>query len=174
MISAILHRVNQAALALGGLSVLAMTLLGGADILSTFIFNKPVHSTYEATETLMVIIVFLGLGFVHLNRAHICVDVGYDQMNGFFKRISEIVTLALMLLFFTALAWRGWQQAFYSFRIGEYSAGLVAYPIYPARFALAIGATLAVLCCIGDLIAGGRFRRPQPIAERARREMSIG
>jgi TRAP-type C4-dicarboxylate transport system permease small subunit len=174
MFAAILHRINQAALWLGGLSVLAMTLLGGADILSTYFLGRPIHSTYEATETLMVVIVYLGLGFVHVNRAHICVDVGYDKMNGFFKRISEIVTLALMLLFFTALAWRGWQQAFYSYRIGEYSSGIVAFPIYPARFALSVGATLAILCCIADLIAGGRFRRSPSFAARDRGEMSIG
>ncbi|MGV6874086.1 TRAP transporter small permease [Pseudochelatococcus sp. B33] len=168
----VLHALNKAALYVGGLSILCITLLGGADILSTFIFDQPIHAVYEATQTLMVMSVFLGLGMVHLNRSYICVDLGFDAMPRLGKRFSELVSLLLMLLFFGALAWRGWSQALSSWRIGEYSTGIIAFPIYPARFALAIGSTIAVACCIVDLLKGGRFRKPQDLAAREKGELS--
>lgn len=159
MIERYLNLINRAALAIGGLGILGMTLLGGLDIVSTLLFSRPIHAVYEATQTLMVITVFLGLGAVHLNRSYICVDIGYDALGPAGKRLSEALSLILMLVFFSALAWRGWHVALQSWRVGEYSSGIVPFPIYPAKFALAIGCTLAVLCCLFDLARGARFRR---------------
>lgn len=166
------YGLNKVALWIAGLSILSITLLGAADILSTLLLGQPIHSVYEGTQTLMVMSVFLGLGMVHLHRAYISVDLGYDALPALGKRISELLTLLLMLCFFGALAWRAWAQAISSWRIGEYAAGIVAFPIYPARFALAIGATLAIACCVADLLKSGRFRRPQGLAKREHGDLS--
>jgi len=154
----LLYRINMAALFVAGLSILAISLLGGVDILSTLIFSRPIHATYEATQTLMVIAVFLGLGMVHLHRSYISVDLGYDLMGRRAQRVSDIVTLLMMIVFYATLSWRGWQSAVHSWEIGEYSSGIVPFPVYPARFALAFGCTLALVCAAADLMRGGRFR----------------
>jgi TRAP-type C4-dicarboxylate transport system permease small subunit len=168
----LLHAVNTTALWIGGVSILGITLLGSADVLSTLLLGQPVHAVYEGTQTLMVMAVFLGLGMVHLHRSYVSVDLGYDRLPSAGKRISELATLLLMLFFFGALAWRGWAQALDSWRIGEYSAGIIAFPIYPARFALAIGSTLAIVCCLTDLVQGARFRRPRDLPARKEGELS--
>ncbi len=159
MIDKILYRLNLAGLFIAGLAILVITLLGGADIISSAIFGRPIPAVFEATQTLMVIATFLGLGMVHLRGSHISADIGYDAMPETGKRISEAVTLIMMLAFFGALSWRGWEAAMKSWHIGEYSPGIIQFPVYPARFALAIGCSLALLCCVSDLLRGGRFRR---------------
>ncbi|MEX0408239.1 TRAP transporter small permease [Aquibium sp. LZ166] len=157
--------INRVTLFIGGLAILAITLLGGADIIVTLIFQRPIAGVFEATQTLMVVAVFLGLGMVHLNRSYISVDIAYDAMPSFGQRLSDTLTLLLMLCFFGALAWRGWGNALQSWRVGEYTSGIVQFPIYPAKFALAAGCTLAAISCVVDLVAGARFRKPAVLRE---------
>lgn len=159
MIDRALDILNNAALWVGGLAILAITLLGGLDIISTFAFGQPIHTTYEATQTLMVLAVFLGLGMVYQNRGHISADIGYRALPPIGRRAADFLTLLLITGYFGALAWRGWQGAIRSWSIGEYSAGLVAFPVYPAKIALAVGATIAVMCCLADLLRGRRYYR---------------
>jgi TRAP-type C4-dicarboxylate transport system permease small subunit len=156
LIDRILHLLNTAALWIGGVAILAMTLLGGFDILSTLVLGQPIHTTHEATQTLMVLAVFMGLGMVHQNRSHISVDLGYHILPRIGKRLADLLILMLIAGFFGLLAWRGWQAAIRSWNIGEFTSGLVRFPVWPARFALATGASLAVLCCVLDLL---RLRR---------------
>lgn len=159
MIRTVLANINRVALFIGGLAILAITLLGGFDIIFTYVFGRPIHGVFEATQTLMVITVFLGLGAIHMNRSYISVEIGYDLMPRWGKRMSEALTLLLMLGFFGTLAWRGWGNAVHSWRIGEYTSGIVQFPVYPAKFAIAIGCTVAVVCCLYDLLRGARFRK---------------
>ena len=159
MIDAFLAKINTVLLFIGGLAILGMTLLGAADVISTLVLHQPVHSVYEGTQTLMVIAVFLGLGAVHQGRAYIAVDVIYVKMPRWMQNAVDHFTLLLMIVFFGYMAWRSWIAAFKSIEIGEYSVGIVLFPIYPAKILLALGVTLAFLCCIADLLNGGKFRR---------------
>jgi TRAP-type C4-dicarboxylate transport system permease small subunit len=163
MFNRLIRALNFIAIVFGGLAILSITLLGGADIILTYLRGRPIPAVYEATQMLMVIAVFSGLGVVHLNRSHISVDIGYDLMPTLGKRLSDALTLILMIIFFGALGWRGWSNALHSWKIGEYAPGIIAFPIYPAKFALAIGCTLALVCCLADLARGARFRKDAPV-----------
>lgn len=172
MIDRLLGLINRVALVFAGLAILAMALLGGSDIVFTYIVNRPIDGVFEVTQMLMVMSIFLGLGAVHLNRSHICVDIGYDLMPSWAKRASEMLTLLIMLGFFGALTWRAWGNAVHSWQIGEYTSGIVAFPLYPAKFALAIGSTIVVLFCLVDLLRGGRFRKSASFADRAKGDLA--
>lgn len=159
MLDSIINKLNIALLFIGGLAILGMVVLNAADVISTLVLRDPVHSVYEGTQTLMVVAVFLGLAAVHQNRAYIAVDVIYVKMPKWFQNFVDVLTLLCMLIFFGIMAWRSWVAAINSTRIGEYSVGIVLFPIYPAKILLALGVTLAFLCCIADLLNGGKFRR---------------
>lgn len=159
MIDSVLKKLNVALLFIGGLAILGIVLLNAADVISTLVLRQPVHSVYEGTQTLMVIAVFLGLAAVHQNRAYIAVDVAYVKAPKWFRNFVDVLTIACMIAFFGIMAWRSWVAAINSTRIGEYSVGIVLFPIYPAKILLAVGVTLALLCCLADLLNGGKFRR---------------
>lgn len=155
----LLRQINKITLWTAGFAILAMTLLGGLDVIGTVLLGYPIAGTYEATETLLVLSVFLALGFVHQERAHIAVDLFYWRMGTRSRWAIDVLTLVAMAYYFAVIAWEGWIKALESWQTGEYSVGLVQFPIYPARFALVVGASLAVLNCLVDLLEGGRFRR---------------
>jgi TRAP-type C4-dicarboxylate transport system permease small subunit len=159
MIDSLINRMNVVLLFIGGLAILGMVLLNAADVISTLVLKQPVHSVYEGTQTLMVVAVFLGLAAVHQNRAYIAVDVIYVKMPKWARDAIDVLTLICMIGFFGIMAWRSWVAALRSTAIGEYSVGIVLFPIYPAKILLALGVTLAFLCCIADLLNSGKFRR---------------
>lgn len=148
-----LTRLNTAALAIAAISILAMTLIGGIDVLSTAVLRKPIPMVYELTETLMVIVVFLCLGHLQLTNGNIAIDILPRRLGRRGKHIHAVVSQAVALVFFLALTWQAWIMAVESWVIGEYSVGLVPYPLYPAKFAVVIGSALTALCCVLKLFA---------------------
>jgi TRAP-type C4-dicarboxylate transport system permease small subunit len=145
---------NQIALWIGALAILVMTVMGGLDVLSTTLLGQPVHTTVEATEILMVFVVYLGLGMVHQTRSHVAVDFVYVRLGTRGQHVLDVLVLALMFVFFAVIAWQGGLAALRSWRISEYAPGLVPLPLFPARLALAAGAGLAALNCLVELTMG--------------------
>lgn len=153
MISRVLAVLNRGALGVASACVLVMAMLGGLDVLGTVFLNRPLPATYEATETLMVLVVFLSLAYLQATRRHIAVDVIFLRMPALLQEIVKGVSHGLAFTFFGLIAWKGWELAWRSWILGEYAAGILSFPLYPSKFALAIGATLASLQAAYDLVA---------------------
>lgn len=147
---------------LAGFAILGISIVGGIDVASTFFLGRPVPSTVESTEILMVIGAFSGLALLHLRRSHIAVNLLYDRSSRPVQRGLDIFTLVLMTIYFGLIAWRGWIAAIHSVAVREYSTGIMAIPVYPSKIALALGMSLAVLCCLFDIAKGGHYRQTQP------------
>jgi TRAP-type C4-dicarboxylate transport system permease small subunit len=152
--------LDRLALGLASASVLVMTVLGGLDVLGTAVLNRPIPTTYEATETLMVLVVFLSLTHLGRARAHIAIDLAVVRMPMPLQRAIGRASHALAACFFGLVAWTGWALAWESFRVGEYAAGLVPFPLYPSKFALALGASLAALQALYDIVASAERNQP--------------
>lgn len=85
-------------------------------------------------------------------RAHIAVDVVFTRMPAPLQRVIRAASHALAFGFFGLVAWKGRELAWQSLIVREYAAGVVAFPLYPSKFALAIGATLAALPAVSDIL----------------------
>lgn len=143
---------------IAGLAILSMALLGGLDVLSTVVLDRPVDSTVEGTEALMVFAAFMALGLLHQRRTYISVELFYLQFGPAGRKTLDVLALVLTAFYFGLITWRGWVAALESFAVREFSSGIVAIPLYPSKFALAVGMTLGTLWCVLDLLKGGRFR----------------
>lgn len=149
---AVAARLGGVGITLAGASLLLMVLLGAIDIIGTKFFSRPLPATFEATEALMVLGVFLALPYVQAHRQHISVDLVLTRAGPTARRALEIFALALTLGVFILLAWRGWVLGLNSLAVREYASGILRFPIYPAKLGLALGATLTVLQVLLDLV----------------------
>lgn len=149
----ILNRANRLFAILSGFALLLMMLIGAFDVIGASVFNQPLPGAFEATETLMVASVFLALGLSQQRRAHISVEVVVGMMPRLWRRVSAVFSALLCALFFGMIAWFGWGIAVKSFLAGEFSSGLLNFPIWPAKIALACGASLIALQCVWDVVA---------------------
>ena len=148
----LLERLNTAALAIAGVSILVMTLLGGADVIATAALGKPIPAVFESTAALMVMVVFLCLGHLQLTGENIAIDMLPKRLGSRAKRVHASLSQAIALAFFATFAWQAWEMAAHSWSIREYSMGLVPFPIYPGKFAVVVGAALTTLCCAARLV----------------------
>lgn len=161
--NSILRVLNRAALGIAGTSVLLMTLLGGIDVLGTVVFNGPLPAAYEATEALMVLVVFLALAHLQASQGHIAVDIVSARLPLHVQRAIAVGSQLMAAALFGVMSWKGWESAWTSLQMGEYAAGIVPFPLYPGRFGLAIGAALAAVQALHNAVSDvGQTRSARP------------
>lgn len=137
---------------ISGLSMLLMMIAGALDIIGTNVFAWPVPATFEFMTTMMVVVVFFALSLAQARKAHLRVEVVYRRMPRFLQFAVDVIQYAMTTAFFGLIAYYGWLAAGLGFAQGEYASGIVNFPIWPARFAMAIGATLMTVQCLIDLV----------------------
>ena len=164
-IAAWMTRVNLACAFLSGVALLLMMAVGAADIIGSNLnwfglSSRPIPGAFEFIGTMMVVSVFLAVSLGQARRVHIQVELVVQMLPRSLQKAAFALHHLLASGFFVLIAWASWPAALHSFRVGEFSAGLVNYPIWPARIILAFGATLMALQCALDLVGvfSARFR----------------
>lgn len=147
-----LHFLNKAALGVSSFAVLLMMLVGGLDVIGATFFNQPFPAAYEIIELLMALAVFLAISSLQARRMNIAVDVLSARMKPRKQRWFAIFATVLGAIFFGLMAWQGWAMALESLQVFEYTQGAYRIPVYPAKFAFAVGASLMVMQLARDLI----------------------
>jgi len=167
----LIGRLAIGLLLLGATGMIVSMLLGVADVVGTKFLDYPVPGTLEFTESTMVLIVFGALAFTQSRRGHIRVEIFYNMGSPRAKSLMEVFTHLIGIVYFALLAWTGYQEAIYSWNLGEATMGTIRFPLYPARFMLAIGVSLLILQLLSDLVEdAGRFLRGEGPAEAERSE----
>ena len=162
-LSATLSRLALGLLLLGTVGMLVSMLLGVADVVGTKFLDWPVPGTLEVTESTLVLIVVGALAYTQERRNHIRVELLYGQVGPRWKSFMDLVTHVVAFAFFALVFWQGLGELRYSWEIREATMGTVRFPLYPARFLLALGALLLLLRLALDIGADfGRFARGEP------------
>ena len=143
---------------LAGISMVLMMGVGTLDILGTNLFGLPIPAAYEFITTMIVVVVFFAVAHAQTQRAHIRVEILVDRLPPPLRFAADAFQDIVSALFYALISYFGWLSALRSFSEGEYASGLINFPIWPARFGLAIGATLMVLQCINGLALNFRRR----------------
>ncbi len=144
------------ALGAGGNAALLLIMFGvSADALLRYALNRPLTGTLEGVELLLVFAVFLGLARTQAERGHIAVGIVTERLSGRPRAALEALTALLGLALFAAVTWATGAMALRSWRMGEYSAGLIAFPIYPSRALVALGSLLLALQLLLELVRAG-------------------
>lgn len=136
---------------LSGLCMLLMMMTGTLDIFGTNVLAWPVPAAFEFMTAMMVVVVFFALPLAQARKAHIRVEILYEHMPRVLQRVTDVIQYALGAAFFGLIAWFGWISAHEGRLVGEFASGIVNFPIWPARYAMAIGATLMTLQCLVDV-----------------------
>jgi len=150
--------VNRGLAFASGIAIVLMMLVGGADVILTNLDklgldSRPIPGMTEFAATMMVFAVFLALSLAQQRRGHIQVDLVTQRMGPASKRIASVLQHALSAAMFGAIAWYGWKTTAHAWAVSEFAAGSFNMPLWPARFALALGASVMTLQCLLDLAA---------------------
>jgi TRAP-type C4-dicarboxylate transport system permease small subunit len=134
------------------LGLIVMILMGTIDVIGTKLFFTPLPTTYESTESLMVVITFGGFAFVQFKKRNIKINLLVRLFSPKAQVVSELAGNLLGFAFFAALTWRSVLYFLESFKVREYAEGLVPFPIYPSKFVMLLGAGLVTLQLLVDVV----------------------
>lgn len=121
-----------------GFSLFAMMVMMTVHIMGRKV-GHPVPGAFEASEQLMVIVFSFPLAEVGLRKNHIYFELVVRALSKRVQAILGMVAHGAGVLLFAPLTWKAWQVAWRSFGIGEYRQGIIDFPIWPFRVALAVG-----------------------------------
>jgi TRAP-type transport system small permease protein len=144
------------------IALAVLMFLTVADVLGRYLFNRPVPGTFELTEMLMVLIVFMALGLAQHHNEHISLDLAYNHFPERLKAITDVFVGAVNFVVVVGITWQLYE---YSLRMseGNYTTAVLELPTHPFVI-LAIAGTaayvLAIICDLGKSIR--KFRRGKP------------
>lgn len=128
-----------------GWVVVLMMLTISYDVIMRYLFDAPTTWSFEINRYMLIMVVFVGGGWTLPSGGHVSVDIFTENIPGKKKLILDIVTSAMagiyVLIFLiesTYFTWEAWEQ---NIRSTEY----LAWPLWPIRIFLVIGAAMLLL-----------------------------
>jgi len=140
----ILTGLCRSAVSLAGIALLFMALDGIGGVLLPKLFHAPFPGVFEMSETLMVVCVFLPLAWTQARRGYIGMGFFHPRLHLIGRLLLDSLVSLFSLGFYGLMAWQGWLLAARSLTSREYAAGLISFPLYPAKIILAAGLSLMV------------------------------
>ncbi len=136
-----------------GVALALMVCVTMADVLLRNLFGIPVLGTYDIVETLMVFVVFLGIGEAFLDDTHITVDIIDHFISQNAVHLFKIFGLLLSVVFLGVLLWHmptpAW--AAYMYQDRKPDLPIMLYWLWiPCLVGIlaALTAALFKLCCL--------------------------
>jgi TRAP-type C4-dicarboxylate transport system permease small subunit len=141
---------RNAAMGLAAVLILAMALLGSADVLTTAAFSYPIALAQELAELILSMTVFLVLPIAQYRREHIEVDIVARAFGPRGQLALDAFGNLVGFAFMAALTLRLWALAWESYEMQQTAVALLHFPIWPAKFVCGFGATAATLESLRD------------------------
>lgn len=148
-------RITASALAaIGGACTVLMMLQIVADVMSRWLFGRPISGTMETVSIYYLVpLTFLPLGAIQLADRHIAVDLFIQFIPRMLQRPLTIAMTALALIFTVWLTWVSFEEAIGSHAIGEViETAASVMIIWPSRFILACGIGFMAIVLVAELI----------------------
>jgi TRAP-type C4-dicarboxylate transport system permease small subunit len=126
---ALVRRVSQAGLWLGGSLILLAAVLIGIDVVLRVVFNRSIGGADELSGYALAIGTAWGLGAALLDRAHIRIDSLYILFPTPIRLALDFVAVALFMGFFGLIAWHGIGVLQQSIQSGSRSQSALETPL---------------------------------------------
>ena len=122
-----------------------LVFLVTADVFGRYALGSPIPGTFEITEALMVLIVFLAYAHTEATGHNIRIQLIEKRISERQKTILDLLAYLLGMFIFGVICWQAWVQASVSLEINQRMSGLLRLPLWPAKFAVVLGSFLLVV-----------------------------
>ncbi|GAB3618288.1 hypothetical protein GCM10027416_28450 [Okibacterium endophyticum] len=145
---------------LSALSIVVLMLAITADVIARYASEASIPGLLELAESSLVVAVFFGLAWAGVQGEHVAVTLLADRLGERTNRVFDIVVWALATAFLVWFLCAVVERAISSTRAGEQRFGLMQWPLYPLRWAIAIGIGAFLIVAIANLVRSIAGRRP--------------
>jgi TRAP-type C4-dicarboxylate transport system permease small subunit len=144
--------IEKSMIVLSAIIVVAMMFLTAVDVVLRYVFNSPIQDSFQLSQFMMVGIVFLGISYMQSIRGHVTVEFLASALSPKAKDIITIFGLIIGLFIYAIVTWKSGIYAWSSWKINEYTMGIIHYPLWPAKLAVPLGTGTLCLRLIIDII----------------------
>jgi len=145
---------------IAGLTLVGMMVHVTLDVLLKYFFNQPIPGTAEVVAYYYMIgIVFLPLAYIEVQNRPIVVGLFYDLMPRALQAPLDVLGTVASLAFYAFLTWQSMTIALLSLENREFVDGIWKVVVWPSRFIIPLGLTIAcaaLLVRLVVLVRGGR------------------
>lgn len=135
--------------AIGGIAILAMTLIVLLQIIMRYVFNSPLTWSEEIARYIFIYVTFLGAGLLVYERGHLFVEVIFSKISGKAKTVLIFIIDLIVLLFSLYLL----VSSRYSMRFAHGSRSTaLQIPMEYIGLSVMIGAVLMILFSVCHVI----------------------
>ena len=86
--------------------LLVLLLLTVSDVFLRYVFNSPIRGSYELTEIIVPLMVFLASAHAHDSGDHVVVDIIYEKMPFIAKWVTSMIGHLVYLGLIALMCWR--------------------------------------------------------------------
>jgi TRAP-type mannitol/chloroaromatic compound transport system permease small subunit len=142
-------------LAASGLMILFMALTATYGVTRRYLLHNPEPYSYEIGIMLLLWCFVLSVAAVQNEERHLRGDFILNRLPRKVRKfINGILSPALAVLCSSILAWKGWEAALFSLRIGERSISSWAEPLFPVKIVIPAGYGLLLLAALMQVVQG--------------------
>ena len=138
---------------ISGAIILFMMTLISIDVLLRYVFNSPLKGGFELIQFLFIGVVFFGISYVQGVKGHIQIDIGTKWMSPKLLKLLDIIGYIIAIFIVSIIGYQTGVEAWRSFVSGDYSMGIIQYPLWPSKSVIPIGAFVLWFRLIVDIIS---------------------
>lgn len=131
-------RIEAALNVLGVSLIMVLMVMVCADVATRTLTGGSVRGLYELAEVVLVFAVFFAVPWTQRQKGHVVVDVALNQMPAKVRRAVETASLFAFMCVSALLFWASALEAVSSTQQLQTTAGVVPWPTWPARIAIAV------------------------------------
>jgi TRAP-type C4-dicarboxylate transport system permease small subunit len=126
--------------AVAALSIVAMMLITGADVVMRYAFNRPLSWAFDLlTHYLLVASFFLGLSYTLRMNHHICVNFFAQMLSDRSYQAAMAIGCMVGAVIFGVVGWYGVRDAYHAWLNDEVVFGALIWPMWIAKALVPLG-----------------------------------
>jgi TRAP-type C4-dicarboxylate transport system permease small subunit len=147
--------ISQGLLALSGVMILSMAFTATYGVTRRYFMHNPEPYSYEISMMLLLWCFVLSVAALQKQERHLRGDFILNRLPPRFQFfINRILSPSLAVLCSVVLAWKGWEAAMFSLKIGERSTSSWAEPLFPVKVMIPIGYGFLFIVSVIQLCQG--------------------
>jgi len=142
LLSRVINRLTWLAELLAEVGLALLLLIVLHEVVVRYVFNSPTLYSVELSEYLLVLVVFLSIGWVLREDRHVAVTFIVDRLPKKMRLGVNVLTSLVTMAFLWVLVWKGGKTAITAFTGGYHSSSLLNFPMWVPYALIPLGALI--------------------------------
>jgi len=137
--------------AIAGLALVCMMSWVVTDVISRYVFDRPILGSYEVVEYTMVVFIFMAFAYAQFNKAHIAVPIVVERFGPRTQAVINALTGVVTLGMAAAMIWGACIQTGNMFT-SHLTSTVLLVPKWPFQLITAIGLVAFFVAKVVDVL----------------------